>query len=477
MIDAFFQCWREVYAADKALESYRKFYPHGNVVMINDGGDPYMEKIAKKYGVSDYSYKKNIGICCWKDPVEWFERFSEGLNKLESEFFVMQEEDVLHVRTIDTSKMTSDIGGTHAHMTLPKELSDYIFTETGLVRTYYAGGGGSLFRTNFFKKLFQKDWRKHLAHIPHKWLHADIVLTCLTYLYGGGVEYCTECAEYDWPEYHLNPAVVHQYKENYFKNKILWVTCFRNIGRSNWSWGGRTNDEYFECFKRLTGPLSPDLVCFTDEDVPCERTFPLDLADTIIPDLYDRQKQILEDPEFIKIIPEHLRGVPEYTTPDYSLTLCSKPSFIRRASEMFPNYSHYAFIDFGYAKCPEDTPKGPVTRLSDKIVISSFRKFETGTDLKMSEFCSDEMYVYNWNNPLAILKGGGLYGIVGNLFIVPKKYTHWLEAEMKRAIERNQAMGIVAGHDEPTWLSIIHDFRKRFDIIIKHEWISWDWLS
>jgi hypothetical protein len=476
MIDAFFQCFREVYAADKALESYRKFYPNGNVFMINDGGNPDMEKISKKYNVQEYRYKENIGICHWRDPVEWFERFFEGLNHMETEFFVMQEEDVLHVRPVDTSKISSDISGTHPLMTLPQELTDYIFSETGNVRTYYAGGGGSIFRREFFENISKKDWRRHVVNVPHGWLHADIVLTFMTYLYGGSVEYCTECAEYDRPEYNSDPAIVHQYKENYFKNKILWVTCFRNIGRENWSWGSRPMEEYIECFKRLIGPLAPDLVCFTDESVPYDRTFPFDIADTIIPGLYERQKQILADPEFIRIVPEHLRGVPEYTTPDYSLTLCSKPSFLRRAYEMFPNYSHYAFIDFGYAKRAEDSPTSPVTKLSDKIVISSFRTFETGDELTMSEFCSENEYKYNWNNPKAILNGGGLYGIVGNLFIVPKKYTHWLESEMKRAIERNQEQGLVAGHDEPTWLSIIHDFRNRFDIRIKHSWVSWDWL-
>ena len=47
---------------------------------------------------------------------------------------------------------------------------------------------------------------------------------------------------------------------------------------------------------------------------------------------------------------------------------------------------------------------------------------------------------------------------------------------MDHSIERQHAAGVILGHDEPVWLSIIHDFRSRFKINVKTEWQSWNWV-
>ena len=49
MLGAYFKCYKQIYAADKALESYRNFYKNGDIVMVNDGGDINMQNIALKY--------------------------------------------------------------------------------------------------------------------------------------------------------------------------------------------------------------------------------------------------------------------------------------------------------------------------------------------------------------------------------------------------------------------------------------------
>lgn len=164
------------------------------------------------------------------------------------------------------------------------------------------------------------------------------------------------------------------------------------------------------------------------------------------------------------------------------MTLSSKECFTRRASDMFPNYTHYAFIDFGYAKTPEVAPPFPlsVSKVVDnKIMISSFRKF--GFDSDGEPFISvwgdyDNTSSYNWNNPFLFVKEP-IWAIQGNLWVVPKQYTHWLEESFIRSLDRLQELGLVVGHDEPVWLYVIHDFMNRFHINLKTDWQSWDWIG
>ena len=211
-IDAFFQCYNQVRAADKAFESYRSCYPDGKVIMINDGGDKAMKDVANKYNAI-YYYMPNIGIYHWKKPTEWLERFFNAIENFDSDYFIMQEEDVFHIRPVDHSKLIYDICGTNPDAKLPQVLVEY----TG--QTNYSGSGGCFFRTAFFKKISKTNWQKHIERIPPEWLHADIVLSVVTYMNGGTIGYCTECVELDRPEYETNknPAVIHQYKKYYDK--------------------------------------------------------------------------------------------------------------------------------------------------------------------------------------------------------------------------------------------------------------------
>jgi glycosyltransferase involved in cell wall biosynthesis len=662
-IDAFFQCYNEVTAADKAFESYRKCYPDGNVVMINDGGDEAMKDVAFKYGAI-YGYGPNIGICHWKKPTEWLERFFDAIEKLESDYFVMQEEDVWHVRPVDHSKLVWDICGTNPDARLPPILAEY----TG--RTHYAGSGGCFFRTAFFKRVAKTDWRKHIEKIPAEWLHADIVLSVVTYMNGGTIGYCTECVELNRPEYQTNkdPAVIHQYKVHYdtplcrlaqkygsdkcprirhsytpryhqllhdkkvtnfleigigtvslmkpivgetyrpgaslrmwrdyfpeasiygcdidrsvlfeeeriktfwvdqnstheletcvpdiqydvilddgshilehnvtsfkalwsrvapgglyiiedaeackfetlknlapdniehiyngqgddgfiaFKKpvqKILWVTAFRDIKRDTWPLATRTIEEYFTYFQHLIEPIGKELVCFIDEPHAERvrklgvRTLPYDIEDTYIPKHYPRHKELIDSRAFHHLLPEHLRDQAEYTIPDYALTLYSKQCFIRRASDLFPEYTHYAWIDFGYARSKDDVESFSNIYKNvpnDQIYISSFRRldFDENHEPVLGDWGSDIVEPHNWNNWLLWMRAP-MWIIQGNLWFVPKKLTHWVEEQMDRSIERQHAAGLIVSHEEPLWLPIIHDFRSRFKINIKTDWRNINW--
>jgi hypothetical protein len=271
------------------------------------------------------------------------------------------------------------------------------------------------------------------------------------------------------------------------KVNVLWVTAFKDIGRSNWSLSQRSFAEYKEAFNRIKH-LQP--VCFIDEpwasELSYDRIFPLNDNDTFIAKHIERQKEILKDSQFRKLIPEKFQYNPEFHYPEYGLVNCAKTCFIRRASEMFPEYTHYSWIDFGFAKTPEEAPPyftcdGLVD--DEKILISSFRNigFDQDGEAAMGPYGipSNQMVErYNWNNPKQYLVHPP-HIIQGNHWVVPKNLTHWLEQEMDRSIQRNHELGIVRA-DESFFLPIIHDFRNRFYIHVKPysdvTWITnWFW--
>ena len=200
----------------------------------------------------------------------------------------------------------------------------------------------------------------------------------------------------------------------------------------------------------------------------------MEVQDTFIPKYIGRQSEILADPAFRKLIPEFLQFNPEFHYPAYGLVNCAKTCFVRRASELFPGYSHYSWIDFGFAKTVEETPlKFSCDSLIDekRILVSSFRAM--GFDEQDGEPALGPYGVpsvqaverYNWNNPLKCLTHPP-HLIQGNHWVVPRNLTHWLEKEMARSIERNHELNIVRA-DETFFLPIVHDFRTRFHVHVK----------
>ena len=256
---------------------------------------------------------------------------------------------------------------------------------------------------------------------------------------------------------------------------VLWVTAFKDFGRENWSVSQRPGHLYFDQFERIRH-LDP--VCFTDDPrVTCDRKYPFDESDTFFgkKDLYHRHMNILNSPEFWKKCPPGRKyDGAEYTYPEYSLICFSKTSFLRRASEMFPGYTHYAWIDFGFYKTPEACIPSYQDIPRDQVYISSCRMltFSHENEPVYGEWGSTDSqqanHDHNWNNPQLIVKHQH-WIIQANSYLVPRHMTHWLEQQMEYAVERHYELGIV-GHDEPIFHSIIHDFPKRFKVNIKTEW-------
>lgn len=249
-------------------------------------------------------------------------------------------------------------------------------------------------------------------------------------------------------------------------NRVLWVTAFIDLKRDQWTVWSRTKSEYFTNFSRISH--LKDMICFTDES-GVSPSYPFNIDDTFIPKYVPRQREIIENPEFRRCIPVEFQYNPEYNIPEYGILTAAKTCFLRRASELFPDYTHYAWIDFGFAKTPEEAPPLDFSVESlihkDKILISSHRDFGFDKDGETLIGPYNVKGLLNEKCPWNKLNRNP-HLLQGNFFVVPKTLTHWFEKETKRSIEIHHEASI-AQAEQNLFLPIIHDFPSRFHINIR----------
>ena len=268
---------------------------------------------------------------------------------------------------------------------------------------------------------------------------------------------------------------------------VLWVTAFKDIGRDKWHLSPRTFDYYLARFKRLIEPLGDNLVCFVDDphaeiiksSTGFTRIYPFNTEDTFMNKYTTKQQEIINSDEYKKLLPNFLW--PGFIHAEYGTLNYSKVCFVRRASEIFENYTHYAWIDFGYAIDQCNTPPHGIVSLNpDKIMISSFRRFhvnENRNHVLGRGWCTtlDGSTLQNWTDPQVMLQN--FYpGIHGNLWICPKHHIKWFEKEFERSIQVHHDQGI-ANHDEPLWLPIINSFPNKFEIFQKTNKLTPWWFG
>jgi len=182
-------------------------------------------------------------------------------------------------------------------------------------------------------------------------------------------------------------------------NKYLVVTGFFNINRDKWeSIYQRQLSKYFENAKRILS-TPEDMVIFTSKDniefisENRNKSYFTHLVITNYEDLKyykyeDRIKNIMLSESFKKLITHDVCKVPEFNNPEYLVVIWSKINLIKRAIEMFPDYTHFGWIDFGLHPhiIPEDYPPFyPKGIISDLIKIHC-RSLPLETDSEINNF-------------------------------------------------------------------------------------------
>lgn len=244
------------------------------------------------------------------------------------------------------------------------------------------------------------------------------------------------------------------------KISMLCVTAFHDIGRGSWEGSlrhlRRTNEEYLSWFANLV-KLPMDLVCFCDEPAATlvrERTgfkniYPYLEQDTLFRHV-EREKEIMNSPSYQKHTGYHPTK-PENTIAEYNMVNHSKTSIVRRASVMFPQYSHYAWIDFGYLReeiIPNYIDWKPVA--TDKIVYASLREMELST---LQVF-------HDPDSP-----------IQGSMFVLPKDLAAWYEKTYEVALLEYQDANI-ADDDQVLAQQVMQRYPDFFKLTIFPHWFE-----
>ena len=137
---------------------------------------------------------------------------------------------------------------------------------------------------------------------------------------------------------------------------ILFVTAFKDIGRSNWHVFNRTNEEYFNYFYNLANNIDYTLLIYLDDDVKNELISKYSFRKNIIFEkisnlntfyqkYFEEEKKIINSEEFKKKIPNHRLGYNVETwSAEYNLINHSKINFVSDAKKKISRVP-FLFLD------------------------------------------------------------------------------------------------------------------------------------
>lgn len=233
--------------------------------------------------------------------------------------------------------------------------------------------------------------------------------------------------------------------ERFFKKKILFVTAFKNIQRGAW---GRSTEEYFRWYEHLKKAVKP-LVCFSDE---IEGALPFEEHKTFL-SLMHRDRECMESETYKNIMADRIH-YPEHCRPEYTSVTHTKVNFVARAARMFPGYTHYVWIDFGYFRSEDEIP--------DQWLLAPL----LGRRIHFALFHDLPFYT----TPKEICQSGSNF-IQGGLFIVPSELTDWLEIQYRRSLDVFYQAGF-ADDEQAIFLHVQTRFQNVFEFHKINEWFG-----
>jgi len=177
----------------------------------------------------------------------------------------------------------------------------------------------------------------------------------------------------------------------------------------------RSIQKYIESLSYLYN-IGVPVVIFTDM---------LDILQPIYPNL---QYQVLSRdniPVYNKIMQSNAKVIPygfDTTTKMYSIVTVSKPYFIDRCNELYPNFTHYIWMDAGISTHDhvpyESLREGINAKLHDKITVVQMRSI---MEHEKEGLC-------------LLSRNGGI--IAASIISVPKNLTHFLWDRTIDAVEK-----------------------------------------
>jgi hypothetical protein len=221
----------------------------------------------------------------------------------------------------------------------------------------------------------------------------------------------------------------------------------------------RTNDEYFEYFFKLAKNIKYNLVVYLDNDV---KTFLLSKMEfgpnvifkninnvfTFIDKYLEDDKRIISSEIYKNKIPTERKQNPEHIYSEYNLMTASKFNFLNNARTCYPEYSFYAWIDFGYVREESSVPKNIDVNLLPK-------KITCHTILNPPQYISPEFMLKSYD---IYITGGGyiLHSSIIDKFekLCDKKIKEW---HNKFITDDEQSLVLQIYFDNPDLFHLIQD--------------------
>jgi len=182
IVSAYLWGYKDYQAGDKSFETFKKFYPDGELYLKVDlGGDEEnYKKVAEKHN-ADYSVNPiNVGKCgdwadiyklgreCWpkENAFVWIKGIYEACKKTSSKYMVILEEDVFLLKELSILNKEFGIAIVKNRNEFPPIISGFIDSVGGNSKTIgYGGCGGAIINvSNFIKgyeisnKKLDEDW-------------------------------------------------------------------------------------------------------------------------------------------------------------------------------------------------------------------------------------------------------------------------------------------------------------------------------
>lgn len=237
-ISAYYQCFKQPRAFEHCLQEFRKHYPTEDLWIVNDGGDPNNEQIAKRHNPIHYTYEKNIAdlgkqtiYSSRKSFDIWLDRLREFVMSTKADFFLLLEDDVFVMKRTHTDMLHYDINGCNKdpRWAFRGVLADTIKSRNSRAPEipYIGGCGGCFFRVSFFKRILEDtDKLKREIDFYGKYntynntYPSDVILCYLTWINGGTIEMYPGFAEQWYPNINElleknNVSILHKYREYY----------------------------------------------------------------------------------------------------------------------------------------------------------------------------------------------------------------------------------------------------------------------
>jgi hypothetical protein len=251
---------------------------------------------------------------------------------------------------------------------------------------------------------------------------------------------------------------------------ILFVTAFKDLGRDAWTCYPRTNATYFKCFNDVAQNIRHTLVVFMEDAVRDElhRLYAfeskpnivfmrLEEVTTFYKTRLDIETAIIASDEYRSKVRHDRLVLPEHCKAGYNLINHSKINFVAKARQLFPRYSFYSWIDFGFCN------DGDVSRVNMKVDVTALppRKiiYQLYNNIPLQRI-----------SPEAMLREDTIY-FIGSSYIIPNDMVVEFESTYERKLIELESRNVV-DDDQNVMLQIYYDNLDLFWTFQSYAWFS-----